>query len=127
MFVPRYPVRSLPNGYGTGVSKPNTDSMPTGVCTYCDAVLLGVGVTVNTARGDALPPNVAIKLLTNASRSADATYTCVVSYCGPTDTSGWRAASAVLAVATSGGPASARAEVRGARPISNAAAPAARG
>ncbi len=49
--------------------------MPTGVCTYCDAVLLGVGVTVKTARGDALPPKVARKLLTNASISSLDTYT----------------------------------------------------
>jgi hypothetical protein len=31
--------------------------------------LLGVGVTVNTARCEALPPNVATKLSTNASMS----------------------------------------------------------
>src|SRR5580700_7883408 len=71
--VTRYPVRSAPNGYGTGVLNPNTDSEPTGVRTSCDIVSLGVGVTVNTPSLLALPPNVAIRLATNGSKSSGAT------------------------------------------------------
>src|SRR5690606_41913686 len=48
MSVTRYPVRSAPNGYGIGVLKPNSETVPTGVCRSCDVALLGVGVTVAT-------------------------------------------------------------------------------
>src|SRR4029077_199911 len=84
--VTRYPVRSNPNGYGTGVLNPNTDTVPTGVMTSCDMVRLGVGVTVKTPCLVVVPPNVAIRLATKRSKSCGATYTCVVSYCGPTAT-----------------------------------------
>src|ERR1700688_3895767 len=81
--VTRYPVRSNPNGYGTGVLNPNTDTVPAGVMTSCDMVLLGVGVTVKTPCLAVVPPNVAIRLATKRSKSCGTTYTCVVSYCGP--------------------------------------------
>ena len=42
-------------------------------------------------RLDGSPPNVATRLLTNASRSPGATYTCVVAYCGPTAMAVWSA------------------------------------
>src|SRR5439155_24991681 len=57
--ITRYPVRSTPHGYGTGVLKPNTDSVPTGVRTTWVIVLLGVGVTVKPACLDVVPPTVA--------------------------------------------------------------------
>ena len=53
--------------------KPNTESVPTGVKTICNTVLLGVGVTVATPCFDVLPPNVARKLVTNRSKSSAAT------------------------------------------------------
>jgi flavin reductase (DIM6/NTAB) family NADH-FMN oxidoreductase RutF len=37
---------------------------------------------------DVLPPNVAMMLVVSRSKSAGATYTWVVSYCGPTETLG---------------------------------------
>src|ERR1700752_1978517 len=67
-----------------GVLKPNTEIVPDGVNTSCDIVWLGVGVTWNTPCFDLLPPNVATKLSVKRSKSSGATYTCVVSYCGPT-------------------------------------------
>src|ERR1022692_4667572 len=65
MSVTRYPVRSCPNGKGTGVWYAKTDSAPTGVNMYCISVLLATGRTFPTIRLDGLPPNVATKLLTN--------------------------------------------------------------
>ncbi len=53
--------------------KPNTETVPTGVSTSWDIVLLGVGVTVKTPCLDVLPPNVARKLVTNRSKSSGAT------------------------------------------------------
>src|SRR5437660_12862864 len=48
MSVTKYPVRSTPYGYGTGVVKPNADVMPTGVQINCEKVLLGGGITCVT-------------------------------------------------------------------------------
>jgi hypothetical protein len=64
MSVTKYPVRSRPYGYGTGVSKPKADIVPTGVKTNCERVLLGVGVTCVTTFFDVVPPNVANTLET---------------------------------------------------------------
>src|SRR5215467_1703286 len=83
-LVTRYPVRSAPNGYGTGVLNPKTERVPAGVSTSCDIVLLGVGVTVKTPGLVVLPPNVASRLATNFSKSCGWMYTCVVSYWAPT-------------------------------------------
>jgi len=47
--------------------------VPTGVCTSCDDVLDGVGVTVTTTCLVDCPPKVAVKLRTKASTSAGAT------------------------------------------------------
>jgi hypothetical protein len=73
MPVTSQPVRSLPNGYGIGVRKPKTESAPTGEVIKRQQVRLGVGVTVKAILFDAEPPNVAVKLETNRSRSAGAT------------------------------------------------------
>src|SRR6202007_2893559 len=72
------------NGYGTGVLNPKTETLPAGVSTSWDMVLLGVGVTVKTPCLVVVPPNVANRLATNLSKSSGCTYTCVVSYCAPT-------------------------------------------
>src|SRR5271170_4881182 len=74
----------MPNGYGTGVWNPKTETVPAGVSTSCDIVLLGVGVTVKTPCLVVVPPNVATRLATNLSKSSGWTYTWVVSYCAPT-------------------------------------------
>jgi len=100
MSVTRHPVRSSPNGNGIGVWNANTENVPAGVSRNCNTVLLGTGRTFVTDGLDGWPPNVATRLLTNASRSPGATYTCVESYCGPTATFGvaaalWAAAAAV--------------------------------
>jgi hypothetical protein len=50
----------------------------------------------------ALPPNVATKLVTSASLSPAATYTCVVSYCAPTAMTAEAAAVLLCAIAASG-------------------------
>jgi len=47
MSLTRYPVRSLPNGYGIGVVNAKTESAPTGDVINRHSVLLGVGVTVS--------------------------------------------------------------------------------
>jgi len=60
----KYPVRSTPNGYGTGVVNPNADIVPTGVKINSEKVLLGVGVTCVTTFFDVVPPNVANTLET---------------------------------------------------------------
>src|SRR5882757_7019576 len=86
MSVTRKPVRSAPKGKGIGVLKPKSDTVPTGVCRSCEVVVLGVGVTVTTTCFVLRPPKVARKLATKPSTSAGATYTWVVSYCGPTAT-----------------------------------------
>lgn len=51
-------------GYGIGALKPNTENVPTGVKTNWDIVLLGVGVTVKTTCFEAVPPKVAMTLVT---------------------------------------------------------------
>src|SRR5579862_8272555 len=86
--VTRYPVRSAPKGYGMGVLKPKTETVPAGVNTSWDIALLGVGVWVNTPCLVVVPPNVARKLETKRSNWSGATRTCVVSYWGPTATFG---------------------------------------
>src|SRR5271156_6030228 len=86
MSVTRYPVRSWPKGNGIGVWNAKTDKVPTDVHKYWNSVLLGTGRTFVTDRLDGWPPNVATKLLMNASKSPGATYTCVESYCAPTAT-----------------------------------------
>jgi hypothetical protein len=43
------------------------------VCQYNCSVSLGVGVAVNELRLDAVPPNVAMKLATNLSKSSGKT------------------------------------------------------
>src|SRR5277367_1359809 len=86
--VTKYPVRSMPYGYGTGVMKPNAEIVPTGVKINCEKVVLGVGVTCVTTFFDEVPPNVVNTLETKRSKSVGATYTCVESYCGPTATLG---------------------------------------
>jgi hypothetical protein len=53
--------------------KPNTENVPTGVNTACQFVLLGVGVIVNSAFWDLVPPNVAMRLSLKRSKSAGAT------------------------------------------------------
>jgi len=53
--------------------KPKTDTVPAGVKTNCDMVLLGVGVTVKTPCFYVVPPNVATRLVTNRSKSSGAT------------------------------------------------------
>src|ERR1700736_362907 len=58
---------------------PSSDTLPTGVRTSCDIVLLWVGVTVKIPCLVAVPPNVAIKLATKRSKSSElghATYWC---------------------------------------------------
>src|SRR5271169_5373685 len=84
--VTRYPVRSCPKGNGIGVWNAKTDRVPAEVHKYWNSVLLGTGRTFVTDSLDGWPPNVAAKLLTNASKSPGATYTCVESYCAPTAT-----------------------------------------
>src|ERR1700685_1901116 len=69
----RYPVRSDPNGNGMGVLKPKTEIMPTGVMTNCERVWLDVGVTVTKPCFEVLPPKVALKLVTNPSKSSGET------------------------------------------------------
>src|SRR5438046_1947036 len=69
MSVTKYPVRSTPYGYRTGVVKPNTDIVPTGVKINCEKVLLGVGVTCVTTFFDTVPPNIANTLETERSKS----------------------------------------------------------
>src|SRR5882757_8261058 len=88
MSVTRKPVRSAPKGKGIGVLKPKSDTVPTGVCRSCEVVVLGVGVTVTTTCFVLRPPKVARKLAAKPSTSAGATYTWVVSNCGPTATAG---------------------------------------
>jgi hypothetical protein len=56
-----------------GVVKPNTDRFPTDVRTTCDLARLGAGVTVTMLAFVVLPPNVATKLATNRSKSANST------------------------------------------------------
>jgi hypothetical protein len=73
MSVTRYPVRSSPNGYGIGVVKPNTENVPIDVNTARHIVLLGVGVIVNAACWDLVPPNVAMTLSLKRSTSSGAT------------------------------------------------------
>src|SRR5258705_14022391 len=72
MSVTKYPVRSTPYGYGTGVEKPNAEIVPTGVQINCENVLLGVGVTFVTTFFDVVPPNVANTLETKRSKSSGA-------------------------------------------------------
>ena len=60
MSVTKYPVRSTPYGYGTGVVKPNAEIEPTGVKINCEKVVLGVGVTCVTTFFDG---NEAVKVL----------------------------------------------------------------
>src|ERR1700682_2751601 len=69
MSATKYPVRSTPYGYGTGVVKPNTENVPTGVKINCENVLLGVGVTCVTTFFDIVPLNVANTLETKPSKS----------------------------------------------------------
>lgn len=71
-----------------GVVKPNSDTVPAGVCSNCEVVLLGTGSTFTTTWGVLLPPKVARKLWVKRSTSAGATYTWLVSYCGATATAG---------------------------------------
>ena len=60
-------------GYGTGVLNPKTDTVPAGVNTSCDIVLLGVGVTVKTPCLVVVPPKVARRLATKLSKSSGRT------------------------------------------------------
>src|SRR3954451_17246039 len=72
MSFTKYPVLSRPNGYGTGVVKPNAEIVPTGVKINWEKVLLGVGVTSATTFFDVVPPNVADTLETKRSKSSGA-------------------------------------------------------
>jgi hypothetical protein len=67
---------------------PNTEKVPTGVSINREFVSLGVGVTQNKPFLDVVPPKVAITLAAKRSKSFDATYTWVVSYCGATAIAG---------------------------------------
>jgi hypothetical protein len=58
---------------GIGVVKPNTANVPTGVNTASHIVLLGVGVTVNAACWDLVPPKVAMMLSLKRSTFSGAT------------------------------------------------------
>ena len=77
MSLTKYPVRSRPYGYGTGVVKPNAEIVPTGVKINCEKVLLGVGVTSATTFFDVVPPNVTNTLETKRSKSSGAIVTWV--------------------------------------------------
>ena len=82
--------------------KPNSDTVPAGVCSSCEVVLLGTGSTFTTTWGVLLPPKVARKLWAKRSTSAGATYTWLVSYCGATATLGVAAkALPIIALASS--------------------------
>src|SRR5260370_21937280 len=72
MSVTKYPVRSTPYGYGTGVVKPNAEIVPTGVKINCEKDLLGRGVTCVTTFFDEVPPHVAHTLETKRSKSPTA-------------------------------------------------------
>ena len=74
----------LYGGTAQDVLNPKTESVPTGVSTSCDIVLLSVGVTVKTPCLVVVPPNVASRLATNLSNCSGWTYAWIVSYCAPT-------------------------------------------
>ena len=56
-----------------GVLNPNSETRPTGVVSACQAVELGVGVTVTTDGCELVPPKVATKLAAKRSMSSAAT------------------------------------------------------
>ena len=60
--------------------KPNTDTVPTGVKTSCDIVLLGVGVTVKMPCFVVVPPKVARRLATKRSKSSKVPFDVVADF-----------------------------------------------